>query len=246
MSDDESKLGTLAAVGVKLPPFWTTNPRVWFVRAEGQFRLKGIKSQLTMFDHCMSALSQELASTVLSAVEDPDKDSAYDDLKLALLERHAPHRITSVMNFTESSPISVGADPLLVKDQLQQFKIRDLGLEMVMFIAKMPTQIKHDLLKDADTFKSVSEAATAAKRLMGRAAGESVSAISSRGSARKPGPSKFRGRIDNSGLCESHARFGDRAYQCKQPCSWTGRKPTGRPQGHIRAIEDQGNDPYLC
>jgi hypothetical protein len=41
---------------VKLPPFWTANPRAWFTSGEGAFRLCNIADEESRFFNCLHAL----------------------------------------------------------------------------------------------------------------------------------------------------------------------------------------------
>jgi hypothetical protein len=41
---------------IKLPPFWTSRPRAWFMYVESRFRLRRITDDQQMFDHVLSAL----------------------------------------------------------------------------------------------------------------------------------------------------------------------------------------------
>lgn len=243
-SDDEATGKILSAVSIKLPPFWPHRPSLWFARAEGQFRLRGIKAELTKFDHVLNSLPDEVLATVEQAVENPSPNSAYTDLKDALMERHAPHNVTRFMQLVESEPISPGMDPMKVKDQVAALKLKSVEHELGMFLAKMPDAIKHDLLMNADSFRSLSVCATAAKRLMGKTGHSAVvSAVQHRGSTRRNPlfqPRAKQGQGQSKGLCAGHARWGERSFSCRQPCSWSGSRQ------FIRSVEEQGNDIYPC
>ena len=53
-----------AAVTIKLLPFWSSNPQVWFVQAEAQFATSGINNQRTMFDYVIASMSPEVATEI--------------------------------------------------------------------------------------------------------------------------------------------------------------------------------------
>ncbi len=45
---------------VKLPPFWTANPRAWFASAEGAFLLRNIADERSRFFNCLHAPPRRL------------------------------------------------------------------------------------------------------------------------------------------------------------------------------------------
>ena len=80
---------TLAAVSIKLRPFWPTDPTVWFLQIEAQFNTRGITSQQTRFEYVIASLSPEIACEVRDLLITPPEDRPYDTLKAELVKRTA-------------------------------------------------------------------------------------------------------------------------------------------------------------
>ena len=79
----------VAAVNVKLPPFWPADPEVWFAQVEAQFTTRRITTQKTMFDHIVASLSPEFATEVRDLILHPPADTPYTTLKEQLVKRTA-------------------------------------------------------------------------------------------------------------------------------------------------------------
>ena len=92
MTDPEPNISStpsLAAVSIKLPPFWPADPEVWFAQIEAKFTTRGITAQKTCFDYIVSSLSPEFAVEVRDLLlRQPDK-APYDTLKVELIKRTA-------------------------------------------------------------------------------------------------------------------------------------------------------------
>ena len=78
---------TLAAVSVKLPPFWPADPDVWFAQVEAQFTARSITAQKTMFDYVVSSLSPEIATEIRDLLLKPPAEDPYDTLKAELIKQ---------------------------------------------------------------------------------------------------------------------------------------------------------------
>jgi hypothetical protein len=79
---------------VKLPPFWTANPRAWFTSAEGAFRLRNITDEESRFFNCLHALPEATVSLIADLVEaDPLPANPHTELWRRLL---AAHQLTDI------------------------------------------------------------------------------------------------------------------------------------------------------
>ncbi|XP_064482830.1 uncharacterized protein LOC135395664 [Ornithodoros turicata] len=77
----------LNAVPIKIPPFWPTDPILWFANIEAQFILRGITAQLTKFYHVVGTLGPNEAAEVRDIITVPPADHPHDALKTALIRR---------------------------------------------------------------------------------------------------------------------------------------------------------------
>ncbi|XP_070385769.1 uncharacterized protein [Dermacentor albipictus] len=72
---------------LRLPPFWSKNPAVWFTQVEALFDLRRITSQRVMYLHVVSALSSEVADEFDDVIRAPHPATPYDHFKAIVLTR---------------------------------------------------------------------------------------------------------------------------------------------------------------
>ena len=87
MAEEKSHESALAAVSLKLPPFWPNDPTIWFAQIEAQFTTRGITSQSTRFAYVVSSLQPEIAQEVRDLLLYPPQENQYDKIKTELIKR---------------------------------------------------------------------------------------------------------------------------------------------------------------
>ena len=78
----QPEAATVNATAVRLPPFWSGNPQVWFKQVESVFSTRNpqITTQQTRFNYVIQALDNITADHVQNIILNPP-DNPYDALK---------------------------------------------------------------------------------------------------------------------------------------------------------------------
>ena len=61
----------IAAISIKVLPFWSEQPAVWFSQLESQFLIKGITSQQTKLVYVVTNLTQEVTIRIPDIIATP-------------------------------------------------------------------------------------------------------------------------------------------------------------------------------
>ena len=88
MSVDADATSLVSTANLKLPPFWPSDPEVWFAQIEAQFSTHGFTAQKTTcrFDYIVVSLTPEYATEVQDIILRPPKTRPYDRLHEKLIK----------------------------------------------------------------------------------------------------------------------------------------------------------------
>jgi hypothetical protein len=89
---DNKPPGKISIVVVRLPPFWTKQPAVWFTQVEAQFTLASINSEQTKFYYVTSQLDHRYAVEVVDIITSTPKRGPYTTLRTELVRRLSPSK----------------------------------------------------------------------------------------------------------------------------------------------------------
>lgn len=92
------------SAALKIPPFWSNRPNLWFLQVETQFRLKGITASQTKYDYLISSLPPESMEIVADFLLNPTKADKYETIKKLLVSRSQDteeRRLDNLLNIIE-------------------------------------------------------------------------------------------------------------------------------------------------
>ena len=168
----------VAAVNLKLPPFWPSDPEVWFAQVESQFNTRGITAQKTRYDYVVGSLSPEFATEVRDLILRPPAERPYDTLKLQLIKRTAASEQRRLQQLFHAEELG-DRKPTQLLRRMQQLlgdkaAATDGAFLRELFLRRLPTNVRMVLASTSDT-ASVEELAQLADKITDVASGVSPS-----------------------------------------------------------------------
>ena len=181
MSDatPEHAAGAVAAVNLKLPPYWPTDPDLWFAQVEAQFATRGITTQKTKYEYLVASLPPEYATQVRDLILHAPETTPYDTLKQQLIARTAipqQRRLHQLFHSTELGD----QRPTQLLRRMQQLLGHDAisadsTLLRELFLRRLPANVRI-VLASSGVDKTLQELAEVSDRVVA-AASQAIAVI---------------------------------------------------------------------
>ena len=160
-------LPMMGPINIKLPPFWASDPQIWFAQVEAQFATRRITSQSTKFSHVVAALQPEIAQEVRDLLLGPPADAPYDVLKDELTRRTSEseqRRLQMLLTELELGDRKPSQLLRKMRQLLGEHKLEE-GILKQLFVQRLPANVQL-ILATSSTALSNEQLSDLADRIM--------------------------------------------------------------------------------
>lgn len=146
---------SLAAINIKLPPFWPADPEVWFAQVEAQFTTRRITAQKSRFDYVIASLTAEVATEVRDLILRPPEANPYTVLKEQLIKRTAASEQRRLQQLFNSEELG-DRKPTQLLRRMQQLLGDRVGVAdgtflRELFLQRLPANVRMVLASTSAT-----------------------------------------------------------------------------------------------
>lgn len=176
---DRSAGGAVSAFTLKLPPYWSSDPEMWFQQVEAQFRTRGITAQRTKFDYIVASLSPEFATEVRDLIIRPPDTDPYNALREQLIKRTTASEQRKLQQLFSAEELG-DRKPTQLLRRIQQLlgeraTTTDGTFLRELFLQRLPSNVRM-ILASTSASSTLDELAELADKIMD-VASPSVSAV---------------------------------------------------------------------
>lgn len=239
----------VSRVSVKVPPFWSDHPEIWFAQIEAQFVIAGITGDDTKYNTVLAAIESNILAQISDAVLQPPRTDKFGHLKKCIIDRFCEseqkkiQRLLSDIDLGDRRPTQLLNELSgLAKNRVSDDFLKSLWLQRLPQQARAILQASNvelpELAKLADKILEVSDyrqiaAATSSSNIpIESPIASRIAALEER--IEKLCRSRSRNRTSSytkknqrpstssgNNICWYHKTYGEDARKCRQPCNYT-------------------------
>lgn len=246
-ADAINNIEVMAAAQVKIPPFWSERPELWFAQVESTFALYQIRTDNAKFNHVVGRLEGKVLQYVSDAVINPPAEEKYSNLKAQLIGCFAESGQKKISKLLSDMPLGDQKPSNLLNRQreLAGTTVNEEFLK-TLWIRQLPVNVQAILAVSPGDLATL---APLADKVMELTPSQNVNAATSTSSSNTSLETKveqltkqvnqllrsrnFRRRSTsrsgdrsitpsrnnkNFEICWYHFKFGDKATKCRSPC----------------------------
>ena len=143
----------LAAVSLKLPPYYPADPEIWFAQIEAQFLTRGVTSEATKFAYVVSGLQPQFAQEIRDILISPPKDHPYVVLRTELIKRTSASEQERLQRLLTQEELGDRKPSQFLRrmEQLLGGKKLPDSIFKQLFLQRMPHHVQSILASSRDT-----------------------------------------------------------------------------------------------
>lgn len=141
----------------KVPPFWRSNPELWFKEVENQFIAFSIKRDEMQFEHLVAAIqSPEISKLIADIILSPPTVNKYSTLKTRIINHFSEYEDSRLKDLLKNIKLGDQRPSQLLREMrdLASGKFTDEVLRTHWF-QKLPTQIMAVISASVDTLDNL-------------------------------------------------------------------------------------------
>ncbi|XP_071581422.1 uncharacterized protein [Temnothorax nylanderi] len=232
-SEERSQINRVA---LKVPPFWTDEPELWFAQLESQFTLGSITQDSTKYAYVLSHIETKQAREIKDLITRPPEENKYESIKKALIQRLSISQEQQIRQLLELEEMG-DRRPSQFLRHLQALASTAIPEQLLrtLWIGRLPSQLQAILAtRNADNLEDVAEQADRIHEVTCRAVTvasmQSATSLESRLSRSnnrsnkrdRPRSRSRKGQKEEkeADICYFHRRFKEKARKCTQPCNF--------------------------
>lgn len=160
LTDQNSGSAEASKVSIKIPPFWTEKPEMWFVTIEAQFKIAGITCDETKFNYLIAQLDPKFMENIWDIIQNdtPNKYAAAKDRLLSTFKESENLRIKRLLTGLELGDLK--PSQLLRKMQaLGDTKDVSDKVLRTLWLEKLPDSVKNIIVVSDEDLEKLAKMA---------------------------------------------------------------------------------------